>query len=52
MPEEDAKGLAFSDARMGYKTPIIKTGLPGVSLKSGASVTTLVCIFSFHDGPP
>lgn len=46
------QGPALSDGRMCYKTPVVKTGVPGGSLKSGASVTALVCIFSFRDGPP
>lgn len=51
-PEEEGQGFALSDFKMCSKTLIIKTGLPRVSLKSGASITTLACIFSFHDGPP
>lgn len=51
-PEEEGQGLALSDTRMCYQMPIIKTGMPGVLLKSGTSVPTLLCIFSFHDGPP
>lgn len=35
---------------MCFKTPVIKTGMPGVALKPCASYH--VCIFSFHDGPP
>lgn len=52
MTEEEGQGLALSEARMGYKIPIIKTGLPEFSSKSSASITTLACVFSFHDGPP